>query len=107
MRLPTVIDVVDQQPDHGPGHPPTATIRVVATLRRFLREGTPWRSLVATEDQPSGSTLRCCLAHLAKTGLLTKVHALLIGMLRGNSENFAVQEEHVVKFLQRYAPAQS
>jgi hypothetical protein len=32
----------------GPGHPPAATVRVLATLRRFVREGTPWRSLRAT-----------------------------------------------------------
>jgi len=31
---------------------------VLATLRRFLREGTPWRSLTATAAQASGSTLR-------------------------------------------------
>jgi hypothetical protein len=41
--IATVIDACGQQPDRGPGrgpgHPPTETIRVVATLRRFLREG--------------------------------------------------------------------
>src|SRR3954447_24286566 len=68
------------------GHPPAATIRVLATLRRFLREGTPWRSLVAAEDRASGSTLRRCLARWAETGLLAKVHALLIGMLRGHPD---------------------
>ena len=81
--IATVIDACDQQPSRGPGHPPAKTIRVVATLRRFLREGTPWRSLVATEDQASGSTLRRALARWAETGLLAKVHALLVGMLRG------------------------
>ena len=59
---------------------------MVATLRRFLREGTPWRSLIATEDQASGSTLRRCLARWAETGLLPKVHALLVGMLRGHPD---------------------
>ena len=54
--IATVIDACDQQPSRGPGHPPTETIRVVATPRRFLREGTPWRSLTATPDQASGST---------------------------------------------------
>jgi hypothetical protein len=34
-----VIDACDRPPDRGPGHPPTETIRAVATLRRFLREG--------------------------------------------------------------------
>lgn len=59
---------------------------MVATLRRFLREGTPWRSLTTTEDQASGSTLRRCLARWAETGLLPKVHALLVGMLRGHPD---------------------
>jgi transposase len=84
--IATVIDACEPRRGSGPGHPPTETIRVVATLRRFLREGTPWRSLTATEDQASGSTLRRCLARWAKTGLLAKVHALLVGMLRGHPD---------------------
>jgi transposase len=84
--IATVIDACDQQPSGGPGHPPTETIRVVATLRRFLREGTPWRSLIATPDQASVSTLRRVLARWAKTGLLAKVHALLATMLRGHPD---------------------
>ena len=82
--IATVIDACDRPPDRGPGRPPTETIRVVATLRRFLREGTPWRGLTATEDRASGSTLRRRLADWADTGLLAKVHALLVGMLRGH-----------------------
>jgi hypothetical protein len=74
--IATVIDACDQRRvsglGPGPGHPPTKTIRVVATLRRFLREGTPWRGLVATEDQASGSTLRRCLTRWGETGLLAK-----------------------------------
>jgi len=58
----------------------------VARLRRFLREGTPWRSLTATVDQASGSTLRRCLAHWAETGLLAQVHAMLVSMLRGHPD---------------------
>jgi transposase len=81
-----VIDACERQPRRGPGHPPTETIRVVATLRRFLREGTPWRGLTATEDQASGSTLRRCLARWAETRVLAKVHALLVGMLRGHPD---------------------
>ena len=82
----TVIDACGRQPDRGPGHPPAETVRVVATLRRFVREGTPWRGLTATEDQASGSTLRRRLAGWAETGVLAKVHALLIGMLRGHPD---------------------
>jgi len=84
--IATVIDACDQQPSPGPGHPPSETIRVVATLRRFLREGTPWRSLTATPDQASGSTLRRVLARWAERGLLAKVHALLAAMLRGHPD---------------------
>jgi transposase len=84
--IATVIDACDQRPSRGPGHPPSETIRVVATLRRFLREGTPWRSLSATPDQASGATLRRCLRRWAERGLLAKVHALLIGMLRGHPD---------------------
>jgi transposase len=84
--IATVIDACSPQPRRRPGHPPTDTIRTVATLRLFLREGTPWRSLAATEDQASGSTLRRCLARWAETGLLPKVHALLVGMLRGHPD---------------------
>jgi transposase len=84
--IATVIDACDRPPERRPGHPPTETIRVVATLRRFLREGTPWRGLTAAEDQASGSTLRRCLKRWAGTGLLAKVHALLVGMLRGHPD---------------------
>ena len=87
MRLiATVIDACDRQPGRGPGHPPAETTRVVAALRRFLREGTPWRSLTATENQASGSTLRRWMARWARTGLLAKVHALLVSMLRGHPD---------------------
>jgi transposase len=79
-----LIESCDPRPASGPGHPRSATVRVVATLRKFLREGSPWRSLRASIGQVSGSTLRRHLAHWAETAVLAKVHALLIGMLRGN-----------------------
>ena len=60
--IATVIDRCGELRRGGRGHPPAATVRVLAALRRFLREGTPWRGLAATEDQASGSTLRRCLA---------------------------------------------
>jgi transposase len=84
--IATVIDACDRPPSHSPGHLPAQTIRVVATLRRFLREGTPWRGLRATTDQASGATLRRCLARWSEAGLLAKVHALLVGMLRGHPD---------------------
>src|SRR6201986_3798317 len=87
--IATVIEVIDAcgRPRHrGRGHPPTATVRVLATLRRFLREGTPWRSLTATAAQASGATLRRCLAGWAETGFLARGPAMLVGMLRGHPD---------------------
>ena len=79
-----VIACCEPPPAVGPGHPRSATVRVVATLRRFLREGSPWRSLRASPDQVSGSTLRRVLARWAETAVLAKVHAVLVAMVRGN-----------------------
>jgi transposase len=70
--------------ERGRGHPPTETIRVLATLRQFLREGTPWRRLRATATRASGSTLRRYLEQWAQSGLLAQVHAVLVAMLRGD-----------------------
>jgi transposase len=82
----TVIERLEGTREPGPGHPPIATVRVLATLRRFLREGTPWRSLRATPAQASGSTLRRRLADWAEVNLLQRVHALLVAMLRGDPD---------------------
>ena len=82
----TVIERCEGPGGPGPGHPPAETARVLATLRRFLREGTPWRSLRATSAQASGSTLRRRLADWAEVNLLQRVHALLVAMLRGDPD---------------------
>ena len=79
-----LIVACEPPPNDGPGHPRSAIVRVVGTLRRFLREGLPWRSLRATVEQVSGSTLRRFLAYWAKNAVLAKVHALLVALLRGN-----------------------
>lgn len=84
--IATVIDYCDPPREGSPGHPPAETIRVLRTLRRFLREGTPWRSLIATAAQASGSTLRRWLTRWAWMGLLAQVHAVLVGMLRGHPD---------------------
>src|SRR4051794_41817431 len=55
--IATVIGRCEGPGEPGPGHPPAESVRVLGTLRRFLREGTPWRSLRATPGQASGSTL--------------------------------------------------
>jgi transposase len=82
--IATVIEFCTPPKERGPGHPRSATVRVVATLRQFLREGTPWRSLKATAGQVSGSTLRRHLEQWAHLGVLAQVQAVLVGMLRGN-----------------------
>jgi len=84
--IATVIERCEGPGEPGPGHPPAETVRVPATLRRFLREGTPWRSLRATSARASGSTLRRRLADWAEVNLLQRVHALLVAMLRGDPD---------------------
>ena len=84
--IATVVERLEGPRGSGPGHPPAETVRVLATLRRFLREGTPWRSLRATSAQASGSTLRRRLADWAEVNLLQRVHALLVAMLRGDPD---------------------
>ncbi len=81
--IATVIDDCGPPREGGRGHPPAETVRVLATVRRFLREGTPWRSLTATAAQVSGSTLRRWLTRWAHTGLLAQLHDLQDGLLRG------------------------
>ena len=82
--IATVIEHCQGPSEPGPGHPFAATVWVLASLRRFLREGTPWRSLRATPVQASGSTLRRRLADWAEINLLQRVHAVLVAMLRGD-----------------------
>jgi transposase len=82
--IAAVIECCQGLGEPRPGHPPAETVRVLATLRRFVREGTPWRSLKATPTQASGSTLRRRLADWAEINLLHRVHALLVAMLRGD-----------------------
>ena len=57
-----LIVACEPPPKGGPGHPRSDLVRVVATLRRFLREGLPWRRLRATIEQVSGSALGRFLA---------------------------------------------
>src|SRR3954463_3908612 len=73
--IATVIDFCTPPTEQGRGHPRSATVRGLATLRQFLREGTPWRSLKRTADKVSGSTLRRHLEQWAQIGLLAQVHA--------------------------------
>jgi transposase len=82
--IATIIHICIPPQGRHRGHPRTETVRVLATLRQFLREGTPWRSLRATVNKASGSTLRRYLEPWAQLGLLAQVHAMLVAMLRGD-----------------------
>lgn len=84
--IATVIDACGGGHEQGRGHPPAETVRVLTTLRQFLREGTPWRSLRATAAKASGATLRRRLQDWAATNLLQQVHAVLVAMLRGHPD---------------------
>lgn len=84
--IATAIGRCEPERGGGRGHPHGETVRVLATLRRFLREGTPWRSLATTEDHASGSTLRRCLVRWSRSGPLARVRAMLVGMLRGHPD---------------------
>jgi transposase len=84
--IATLIDACGGGHEQGRGHPPAETARVLATLRQFLREGTPWRRLTATASQASGSTLRRRLQDWADGALLQQVHAVLVAMLRGHPD---------------------
>jgi transposase len=85
-RIATVMDTCAGVRDRGRGHPPAETVRVLATLRQFLREGTPWRRLTASAGQASGSTRRRRLQGWADGALLPQVHAVLVAMLRGDPD---------------------
>jgi len=84
--IATVIGACEVPRGSRVGHPFADTVRVLGCLRRFLREGTPWRSLTATDDQVSGSTLRRWLTRWEEGNVLPRVHAMLISMLRGHPD---------------------
>src|SRR3954449_13377523 len=84
--IATVIERCEVPREPGPGHPPAETGRVLATLRRFLREGTPWRSLRATSAQASGSTLRRRLAGRGGVNPLQPGAPPPGGVLRGHPD---------------------
>jgi hypothetical protein len=52
-----IIDRIENRP-YGLGRPPMPTVKVVETLRFFVREGMPWRELRATTGRACGSTSR-------------------------------------------------
>ena len=80
-----IIDRIEDRP-HGTGRPPMPTIKVVETLRFFVREGVQWRELRATAGRACGSTLRRRLDDWSATALLRQVHVALIRMVRSGPE---------------------
>ena len=80
-----IIDRIEDRP-LGTGRPPMPTIKVVETLRFFIREGVQWRELRATADRASGSTLRRRLDDWHAAAVLRQVHAVLIRMVRSGPE---------------------
>ncbi len=81
-----IIDRIEGRPP-GTGRPPLPTIKVVETLRFFVREGVQWRELRATADRASGSTLRRRLDDWHAAAVLRQVHAVLIRMVRAGPES--------------------
>ena len=79
-----VIESCDGRGVRSQGHPPAATGRVLAMPRRLLREGLPWRCLTEHTDEARGSTLRLQVG--TRVGLLARVDALLVAMLRGGPQ---------------------
>ncbi len=90
-----VIECCERWSAPGPGRPPAATVRVLATLRRFQREGTRWRGLLASPSGSSRSTVRRRPEAWARGGVLARVGALLVTSLRGNPtlilDNYSVR----------------
>ena len=80
-----IIDRIEGRPA-GTGRPPMPTIKVVETLRFFVREGVQWRELRATAGRACGSTLRRRLDGWSATAVLRRVHVALIRMVRSGPE---------------------
>lgn len=66
----------------GTGRPPMPTIKVVETMRFFVREGASWRELRAVTGRACGSALRRRLNDWSGTVVLRRVHVALVRMVR-------------------------
>jgi len=80
-----IIDQIEDRP-LGTGRPPMPTIKVVETLRFFVREGVQWRELRATARRACGATLRRRLEDWSAVALLRRVHVALLRMVRSGLE---------------------
>ncbi len=80
-----IIDRIEGRP-YGTGRPPLPTIKVVETLRFFVREGVSWRKLRAAAGRACGSTLRRRLDGWSAAAVLRRVHVTLVRMVRAGPE---------------------
>lgn len=78
------------------GRPRLPVEDVVATLQFFLREGVQWRALPASRGRASGSTVRRRLRDWHDTALLTRVHAVLLRMVRCDLKTAAREWDVIV-----------
>ena len=80
-----IIDRIEDRP-LGTGRPPMPTIKVIETLRFFIREGVQWRWLRATGRRACGATMRRRLEDWRAMALLRRVHVALLRMVRSGPE---------------------
>src|SRR3954465_3787776 len=80
-----IIDQIEDRP-LGTGRPPMPTIKIVETLRFFVREGVQWREPRATAGRACGSTLRRRLSDWSATAVLRRVHVALLRMVCSGPE---------------------
>ena len=80
-----IIDRIEGR-SFGTGRPPMPTIKVVETLRFFVREGVQWRELRAAAGRACGSTLRRRLDEWSATALLRRAHVALVRLVRAGPE---------------------
>src|SRR5512135_2275810 len=76
-----MMDRIDPE-DVRPGHPRSETTKVVQTFRHFVHEGVGWRTLRASNQFVSGSTLRRWMGRWFAKGTLRAVHRALVLALR-------------------------
>src|SRR3954471_24003472 len=80
-----IIDRIEGRP-YGTGRPPLPTIKVVETLRFFVRGGVQWRGRRGPAGRACGSPLRRRLDGWGATALLRRVHVALVRMVRAGPE---------------------
>ena len=95
VLMACVVERCEGRRERHRGHPRAALVRVLATLRRCLREGTPWRGLRASDEQASGSTLRRTLARWAEQDVLGRAHAMMVSLLRRPGPDLIVDSSSV------------